>query len=397
VQRTDLPDMIFTNTRVKTSALIAEIKRVHTTGQPVLVGTASVKESQKIASLLKQQGIAHTLLNAKNPHEQAELLARAGMPGSITVSTHMAGRGTDIRLGGKNGTYRQASLSLGGLYVIGTGRHFSVRVDNQLRGRCGRQGDPGLSRFFISLQDKMISRYGIHEFIPRNFFSGCNMHPVTHPKVIKEIARAQSIIEDHHAFMRHTLQRYNILIERERRLVQRIRRQALLHARLPERLRKRCVYWPETAHTGIAKKKRVRFTVKILLHFLDRFWADHLAYSEDLKQGLHLHAIAREEPLLVFIKQVSTRFEQGLEQVFKKTEQFFASRKTNRKTDISLQHPSRPEAAWAYVINDYPLPIYKVERSTGRGLILALSGKLGTLFQKAGAGVMNTIRCLMKK
>ncbi len=345
VVRIDLPDVVFTTTKAKISAVIAEIGRVHRTGQPVLVGTSSVEESEKIAVLLKREGVPCRTLNAKNPQEQAELLACAGMPGAVTVSTHMAGRGSDIRLGGKNGEQRKMVADLGGLYVIGTSRHYSARVDNQLRGRCGRQGDPGVSRFFISLQDTMISRYGIHEFIPKKFRSHLDDRPVTHPKTAKKIMYAQSIIEERNSFMRNVLRRYNMLIELQRQQVRHIRSRAILRNTISDR---------------------------VLMIYLDNFWADHLAFVEYIKQGMHLHAIARDEPLLVFIKQVSTHFVQGSAQAYKKTKQALSSRKNGRKINVLLRDHSRYEAVWSYVINEYPLPVYKVTKTADKKFAFAL-------------------------
>ncbi len=369
VRRIDLPDLVFANRKAKTSAIIAEIGRVHRTGQPILVGTASVKESEKIAALLKHRGVLCRTLNAKNPRGQAELLAGAGAPGAVTVSTHMAGRGTDIKLGGKNGAHKESVLGLGGLYVIGTSRHYSARVDNQLRGRCGRHGEPGVSRFFVSLQDTMISRYGIQEFIPRKLFSNSLSRPVAHPKAAREIVRAQSIIEDQHAYMRNTLRRYSLLIELERRQVQCIRSRAILRNSLAD---------------------------NVLLFCIDNFWADHLAFAEYIKQGMHLYAIARDEPLLVFIRQVSDHFVKGLEQAYKKTERMLRAQKADDKNNSCLWNQTRPGDVRAYVINDFPLPIYKVKRTTDKELAFLLFRNIQAFLKRCGSVVGKIIKQLKK-
>ncbi|MBA1334187.1 MAG: Protein translocase subunit SecA [Firmicutes bacterium] len=168
--RRDHPDLVFTHSQAKQKALVSEVKRAHGTGQPVLIGTGSVEESERLASDLRKVGIEPRVLNAKNDEMEAIIIARAGEPGAVTVSTNMAGRGVDIKLGGEREQERDRVVALGGLYVIGTNRHESSRIDNQLRGRAGRQGDPGESRFFISLEDDMIVRYDIAKLIPaRNF------------------------------------------------------------------------------------------------------------------------------------------------------------------------------------------------------------------------------------
>ena len=151
VIRVDEPDVVFPSKSAKEEALIEEIERVHATGQPVLAGTASVEESERLSARLS--AVPHSVLNARNEEAEAEIIARAGERGAVTISTNMAGRGVDIRLG-------EGVAELGGLYVIGTNRHESRRIDNQLRGRAGRQGDPGRSRFFISIQDDLLVRFG---------------------------------------------------------------------------------------------------------------------------------------------------------------------------------------------------------------------------------------------
>src|SRR5262249_32456316 len=154
VIRVDHPDIIFSTKREKEDAVIDEIQSIHQTGQPVLVGTTSVEESERLSKLLQGLSIPHQLLNARHEEREATIVARAGERGAVTISTNMAGRGTDIKPG--NGV-----AELGGLYVIGTNRHESRRIDNQLRGRAGRQGDPGCSWFFVSLEDDLLVRYGI--------------------------------------------------------------------------------------------------------------------------------------------------------------------------------------------------------------------------------------------
>ena len=167
--RVDRDDIVFTHREAKERAIVDEIRRAHATGRPVLVGTSTVTESERLAQRLRGAGVACEVLNAKNDAEEAPIVARAGAFGAVTISTNMAGRGTDIRLGGEREADRDRVAALGGLYVIGTNRHESRRVDLQLRGRAGRQGDPGESRFFVSLEDDLLVRYGIHGLIPARF------------------------------------------------------------------------------------------------------------------------------------------------------------------------------------------------------------------------------------
>ncbi|GAI54194.1 unnamed protein product, partial [marine sediment metagenome] len=167
----------------------------------------SVEESEELASALKESGITCKVLNAKNDELEARIVAHAGSPGTVTISTNMAGRGTDIKLGGDKEQERDKVMKLGGLYVIGTNRHESLRIDHQLRGRAGRQGDPGASRFFISLEDNLIERYRIRNLLPKNIRSLRQEDPIENPLVNREIARGQRIIEGQNFEIRKTLWR----------------------------------------------------------------------------------------------------------------------------------------------------------------------------------------------
>ncbi len=160
VIRADLHDKVFKTEEEKYSAVVEEIIRIHKTRQPILVGTVSVEKSEKLSKMLKKQGIKHQVLNAKQHDKEAEVISKAGKLDAITIATNMAGRGTDISLGAGDKEEEEKVKNLGGLYVIGTERHESRRIDNQLRGRSGRQGDPGTSRFFVSLEDDVIKLYG---------------------------------------------------------------------------------------------------------------------------------------------------------------------------------------------------------------------------------------------
>ena len=164
--REDLSDFIFTHREGKEQMLVREVAAAHVQGRPVLVGTGSVEESEHLATLFGEGGVPCRVLNAKNDEAEAAIIAEAGGIGAVTISTNMAGRGTDIRLGGAEEADRERVVALGGLYVIGTNRHESRRIDDQLRGRAGRQGDPGSSRFFISLGDPLMVRFGIDSLLP---------------------------------------------------------------------------------------------------------------------------------------------------------------------------------------------------------------------------------------
>lgn len=185
IQRIDHPDVIYKTKRAKIKAVINKIKECHAKGQPVLVGTTSIVQSEEISGFLKRQGIEHKVLNAKYHEMEAEIIKDAGQKGAVTIATNMAGRGTDITLG-------EGVAELGGLFVIGTERHESRRIDNQLRGRSGRQGDPGASRFFLSLEDDLMRLFGSDNIA--NIMEKLGMgedDPIEHKLVTRSIEQAQ--------------------------------------------------------------------------------------------------------------------------------------------------------------------------------------------------------------
>jgi preprotein translocase subunit SecA len=246
IARNDESDSVYKTTRGKYAAVVAEIEKAHQKGQPVLVGTTSIEKNEIIAELLKRRKIKFELLNAKNHLREAEIIANAGIKGAVTVATNMAGRGVDIVLGGdtpknKDGTVSKSSpdykkwekehkeiLDLGGLYVIGTERHESRRIDNQLRGRSGRQGDPGKSRFFVALDDEIMRLFGGDKIA--SIMTRFNMPedvPLTHPLVSKSIENAQVKVEGFNFDTRKHLVEYDDVLNKQREIVYGLRRKVL--------------------------------------------------------------------------------------------------------------------------------------------------------------------------
>jgi preprotein translocase subunit SecA len=225
--RIDRDDVVFTHREAKEHAVVDEVRHAHGRGRPVLVGTASVTESERLAARLADARIPCRVLNAKHDADEAVIVAGAGALGAVTIATNMAGRGTDIRLGGQWEADRERVVALGGLYVIGTSRHESRRVDLQLRGRAGRQGDPGESRFFVSLDDDLLVRYGVRGLIPARLLPRRTDIAIEHPVVAREIARTQRIVDGQQFEIRRTLARYAAIVEDQHALMAE-RRQALL-------------------------------------------------------------------------------------------------------------------------------------------------------------------------
>ncbi len=219
--RKDFPDLIYKTQKEKYDAAILEIIALHKKGQPVLVGTISIDVSEDLSKKLKKKGVPHTVLNAKHHKEEAQIIANAGQKGAVTISTNMAGRGTDIKLG-------EGVTELGGLHILGTSRHESRRIDNQLRGRSGRQGDPGSSRFYLSLEDDLLRIFGgdkIHAIMDRLGIE--EGEHIEHTFISKAIENAQSKVEGHNFEIRKHLLEYDDVMNQQREVIYRQRRQAL--------------------------------------------------------------------------------------------------------------------------------------------------------------------------
>ncbi len=305
--RIDRPDVVFTHRDAKERAVVEEIRRVHAEGRPVLVGTLTVEESERLADRLRDAGVSCRVLNARSDEAEAEIVAAAGAFGAVTISTNMAGRGTDIRLGGHDESERARVVALGGLYVIGTNRHESRRVDLQLRGRAGRQGDPGESRFFISLEDDLLVRYGIHNLLAGRFAPQPQPDPVEHPVVLAEVARAQRIVEGQNFEVRRTLWRYASAVERQRRELMDWRQSILDGTETPDVWSRSPGRYQELVEASgadsVARAERL-----VTLHCIDRAWCDHLALIADLREGVHLVALGGRDPLTHFTTTITAAF-----------------------------------------------------------------------------------------
>jgi len=219
--RMDHPDVIYKNEKAKYRNIVREIKELHEKGQPILVGTISIDVSEKISKMLKKEKVPHEVLNAKQHEREAEIIAEAGQKGKVTIATNMAGRGTDIKLG-------EGVRELGGLHILGTSRHESRRIDNQLRGRAGRQGDPGSSRFFLSLEDDLLRIFGSDRL--SGIMDKLGMEedePIEHSMISKAIENAQRKVEGHHFDIRKHLLEYDDVMNKQREVIYSQRREVL--------------------------------------------------------------------------------------------------------------------------------------------------------------------------
>jgi preprotein translocase subunit SecA len=310
VIRVDEPDAVFQTKRDKEETVIEQIRAVHATGQPILVGTASVAESERLSARLT--GIPHAVLNARNEEEEAGIVARAGERGAVTISTNMAGRGVDIRLG-------EGVADLGGLYVLGMNRHESRRIDHQLRGRSGRQGDPGRSRFFVSMQDDLMVQYGME-----------------HPEHHHDAASIQRLVEGQNLETRHFLNKYESVTEGQRQRIQ-ARRQTILESDQPglERL--------------------------VALRTIDDLWSVYLETVTELRAGIHWQGYTGHDPLHAYLTKVDELYRELEESIEPETA---ARLEEARASGID---PSQRGATWTYLTTDMPFGDY-TERVI-RGLV----------------------------
>jgi preprotein translocase subunit SecA len=354
--RIDHPDFVFTHKQAKIKALIKEITQVHATGRPILVGTVSVGESEHLATALQKAGITCQVLNAKNDELEAKIIANAGALNAVTISTNMAGRGTDIRLGGESQYQREQVCRLGGLYVIGTNRHESRRIDDQLRGRAGRQGDPGASRFFISLQDDLIDRYGIYELIPPQYCHIRQNAPIDDEIVAKEIARAQRIIENQNFEIRRTLWQYTYVIEEHRKIIFNKRDDVLfaqspltlLAAQSPQRYK--------NLRTTIGDEVLQKVERQITLFHIDRCWSYYLSHIDHIREGIHLFRMSGKNPLDEFHKIIAKAFKELKDTINSEIVRTFETAEiTADGIDMEKAGLKNPTSTWTYLINDDPL------------------------------------------
>ncbi len=299
--RIDSPDSIFKTQAAKFSAVANEIERVHQTGQPVLVGTTSIDKNEFLSDLLKKKGISHALLNAKNHEREAEIIADAGQKGSVTVATNLAGRGVDIQLG-------KGVEELGGLYVIGTERHESRRIDNQLRGRSGRQGDPGVTKFFVSLEDDLMRIFGGEQVTKvMNFLKMPEDMPIENQLVSRAIESAQKKVEGHNFDARKYTVEYDDVMNQQRKIIYGVRKQILEAASDKEKqlgLRDDILAKVETEITNIVSV----YTEEEInqLKIIEEF-STVIPFDEPSKKGLHeqLHQFGSAEQISEFLTKLS--------------------------------------------------------------------------------------------
>lgn len=331
-QRKDHDDLIFQTEEGKMRAIAKHVKEMHEKGQPVLVGTASVEKNELLSAHFKQEGIPHEVLNAKNHEREGEIIAQAGRKGAVTIATNMAGRGVDIKLGGNPApeiAYEELK-NVGGLYVLGTERHDARRIDNQLRGRAGRQGDPGETQFFVSLEDSLM-RIFASDTIKKvmGTFGIPEDEPIYNSMITRSLEKAQTRIEELNFDSRKHVLSYDDVLNIQRKSIYERRRALLtlgtdaIDAEL-QRLGKK----EESFADAVADKKKelgeAFYSVvrRFLLQTLDYLWVEHLEAMEYLRSSVNLRAYGQRDPLVEYKKEGLKTFrtmEETYEQHVRKT------------------------------------------------------------------------------
>jgi preprotein translocase subunit SecA len=363
--REDLGDLVFKNERGKFRAAIADIKEKRAAGRPVLVGTASIEASERLSEQLLREGVAHQVLNAKQHEREAAIIAEAGQPQTVTIATNMAGRGTDIVLG-------PGVREAGGLHILGTERHEARRIDNQLRGRAGRQGDPGSSQFYVSLEDELMRRFGSERISGLMDRLGMEEDvPIEHGVISKSIENAQIKVEGHNFDLRKHVVQYDDIMNKHREVIYADRRQLVMGEDIQDRVWEMVEREIEKivdanigdgrdmerfdeqileAYTGLVPMTTVtleeivalekddlvemliadaekgydevetRFTPEVMrkverhvmLTIIDKLWVEHLTAMDELREGVGLQAYAQKDPLVVYKTQGYEYFQQLL-------------------------------------------------------------------------------------
>ena len=330
----------------------ATIRDKNDTGQPVLVGTQDVAESEALAEALREYDIDVNVLNAKNDAEEARIIAEAGDIGRVTVSTQMAGRGTDIKLGGADENDHDAVVKLGGLAVIGTSRHRTARLDNQLRGRAGRQGDPGLALFFVSLEDDVVVVGGAGEEVTARPAADGSIES----KRIRDwIEHCQRVTEGQLLEIHSQTWKYNKLLADQRDIIDKRRAELLDTDRAWQEIFER------SARATLLDKELPRDTLvraarEIMLYHLDLGWSDHLALMDDVRESIHLRAIARETPIDEFHRIAVREFKELAQRAVDNAVDTFNEVPIDADgAHLEEQGLARPSATWTYMVSDNPL------------------------------------------
>ena len=423
--RKDFPDVIYRSKQEKYEAVIQEIRDLNESGQPVLVGTISIDVSEMLSKKLKKKGIPHSVLNAKHHAQEAEIVSMAGQKGAVTISTNMAGRGTDIVLG-------EGVTELNGLHILGTERHESRRIDNQLRGRSGRQGDPGTSRFYLSLEDDLLRIFGGERI--NNFMGKLGLEqgePIEHNLISKAIENAQTKVEAHNFEIRKQLLEYDDVMNQQREVIYKKRREVLKGKNLAEDIKDMIaeradeiamsfvdekLHPEEWDYKALSEAMFTQFNFLLehpdadtldgltpeglsqmavdaalevyagreaefgeemirqmeryfLLQTIDTLWKDHLLSMDHLKEGIGLRGYAQQNPLLIYKKEGFEMFEALMDRIKAETIGILFRIQLQRDEPVTeLEHKEKQPLVYSGGESQAPKkkPVRRKEKKVGR-------------------------------
>jgi preprotein translocase subunit SecA len=420
--REDYSDVIYKTEAEKFRAVVEEIKELHKKGQPVLVGTISIDKSEKVSAMLGRMGIKHEVLNAKQHEREAEIVAKAGQKGHVTISTNMAGRGTDIVLG-------EGVTELGGLHIIGTERHESRRIDNQLRGRSGRQGDPGSSRFYLSMEDDLLRIFGGERM--SSIMARLGMQegePIEHGMISKAIENAQRKVEGHNFEIRKQLLKYDDVMNQQREVIYKQRRQALsgedlrpaieeMIGELSEKtadtfgdekvlpgewdwkgLREEVIRYfgfrldsdrdaadtmtrdglsefifrsamrvYEEKERAFGKDEFRQLEQMIVLQIVDNLWKEHLLAMDHLKEGIGLRGYAQQDPLVVYKREGYDMFMEMIQRIKEETVRFLFRVQLVRPQEIvEKEKAEQKKLVFSHGGEEAKQPVRRSKQKVGR-------------------------------
>ena len=397
--REDFDDHVYKTKREKFNAVMDEIEKMREANRPVLVGTTSVEVSETLSRMLKRKGIPHNVLNAKHHQREAEIVAHAGLPGAITIATNMAGRGTDIKLG-------PGVKEAGGLHIVGTERHEARRIDRQLRGRSGRQGDPGSSRFYLALEDDLMRLFGSERIARIMERMGLQEGEVIqHPMITRSVERAQKKVEENNFGIRKRLLEYDNVMNQQREVIYSRRRHALLGDHLRDDIfdmvrdvsaKIAQQFYTEGDVEGLKNEVRTKFLVDLpitpeqfqtigqdgvtnaifkgaeefykrkeeklgremmgmlermaMLQVIDTKWRDHLREMDDLKEGIHLRGYGQKDPLVEYKTEAFKMFMELMELIADEVIDIAFKYYPERPEQIPVQRARRPMRAQEMVM-----------------------------------------------
>lgn len=350
-QRTEHPITVYENKKAKLNAVVSEVVRAHEKGQPVLIGTPSIEDSEELYELLKNAGIENAaVLNAKNNEAEAEIIRNAGKPYAVTISTNMAGRGVDIKLGGSDEKEKAEAEAAGGLYAIGTHLADSSRINDQLKGRAGRQGDVGESRLFVSLDEKIMAKYKLSSLIPSRHYPKPTDEEITDKTVIREVMRIQRISEGDMLDERKLLMKFTMIGEKHRSQIFSARARFISGENVPH-------FWEDSSPDAYKKavgkfgeKKVAEIQREYVIALLNMKWCEYIEFTSALREGIHLSAIGGKNPAEEYNIECESYYDTIEETVAEDMADAAEILAECAKTE-DFEIP-RPFAVWTYLLED---------------------------------------------